>query len=527
VNSVSFSPDGRTLTSGSEGHAVRLWDVVTDHEKAVLAGHSERVTSVGVSPDGRILASGSYDMTIRLWDAATHQEKAVLAGHKSEVTSVSFSPDGRTLASGSRDETVRLWDLATGQEKAVLAGHKNAITSVSFSPDGRTLASGSWDKTVRLWDTATGQEKAVLTGHTGWIVSVSFSPDGRTLASGASENTVRLWDAATGQEKAVLEGNAEGVYSVSFSPDGRTLISGGGDKTIRLLDLSFLHDPRPSEEQLKAAERQYKLRLVNLELQPIPPERHLYRTRPPVPTWSESHPLHWLPAAERGDRQAMLQLGILYDRAHDLPLAETWYRQAAEAGDAEAQTQLADVRRRQVAALWKALPEGRITPSQFDQVLDLCNRVIALDPKDVEAYGRRAQILYLRNETRQAEADLRKVIDLAPEFEGAQGTLGWILITQGRFDEALPFATKAHTLAPDRSDWAINLGHVHLLTSDRQTARQYYEKTIPLIPDEAALKSGPLADLDLFIKKGWQVKACREEAAWLRKRFAEIHAKPH
>ena len=65
------------------------------------------------SPDGKTLASGSPDGTVRLWDLATSRPiGAPLTGHTGLVTSVAFSPDGKTLATGSADDTVRLWDVA-------------------------------------------------------------------------------------------------------------------------------------------------------------------------------------------------------------------------------------------------------------------------------------------------------------------------------------------------------------------------------------------------------------------------------
>jgi WD40 repeat protein len=106
---------------------------------------------VAFSPDGRTLASGSWD-GVRMWDIASGQARTTLTGHTQQVMAVAFSPDGRTLASGSYDRTIRLWDVATEVTRTVLPGHVNTVLALSFSPDGRTLASGSWDGEVRLWD---------------------------------------------------------------------------------------------------------------------------------------------------------------------------------------------------------------------------------------------------------------------------------------------------------------------------------------------------------------------------------------
>ena len=197
ASSVAFSPDGRTLASGSWGGTIRLWDTATAKQKYILIGHTERINSVAFSPDGQTIASGSgiwtrNDNTIRLWDTATAKQKYILQ-RDDAVNTIAFSPDGQTIASGSYD-TIRLWDVATAKQKHILIGHKYSVNSVAFSPDGQTIASGGGDNTIRLWDTATAQQKHILQGHTGGVNSIAFSPGGNILASGSRDGTVLLWE---------------------------------------------------------------------------------------------------------------------------------------------------------------------------------------------------------------------------------------------------------------------------------------------------------------------------------------------
>jgi len=242
VTSVSYSPDGARIASGSRDNTVRVWDARSGAELAVLRGHEEMVASVSYSPDGARIASGSDDNTVRVWDARSGAELAALRGHEGWVTSVSYSPDGARIASGSDDKTVRVWDARSGAELAVLRGHEREVESVSYSPDGARIASGSgasyghMDNTVRVWDARSGAELAVLRGHESQVTSVSYSPDGARIASGSEDNTVRVWNACSGAGLAALRGHEGEVRSVSYSPDGARIASGSDDKTVRVWD---------------------------------------------------------------------------------------------------------------------------------------------------------------------------------------------------------------------------------------------------------------------------------------------------
>ena len=60
---------------------MKLWDVATGKLLATLQGHTDSVSSVAWSPDGKTLASGSGDKTVKLWEAATGKLLATLQGH--------------------------------------------------------------------------------------------------------------------------------------------------------------------------------------------------------------------------------------------------------------------------------------------------------------------------------------------------------------------------------------------------------------------------------------------------------------
>ena len=96
------------------------------------SAHSDFVHSVAFSPNGKTIVSGSQDKTIKVWDAGV-----------SALTPLTPSPDltAPVLVAAS---------LELKAEKQ--SAHSDWVRSVAFSPDGKTIVSGSDDKTIKVWD---------------------------------------------------------------------------------------------------------------------------------------------------------------------------------------------------------------------------------------------------------------------------------------------------------------------------------------------------------------------------------------
>lgn len=127
--SIAYSPNGVLLATS--GMQIKLWHTISGEciqtldqpfnmEERLRAGEREgfhldffgsMVESLAYSPDGKTIAGVGENGLIHLWDIETGKKQHTFSGHKWTVETLAFSPDGTTLASGSHDGTILLWDV--------------------------------------------------------------------------------------------------------------------------------------------------------------------------------------------------------------------------------------------------------------------------------------------------------------------------------------------------------------------------------------------------------------------------------
>ena len=104
IKDLAYKPDGKVIAT-AESNEVRLWDLSNGETlKRFPIEHEEGSYPIALtySPDGKVITTRSWDNTVRLWDAEDGKHLKTLEGHNKRVSIFTYSPNGKVIASGSK-----------------------------------------------------------------------------------------------------------------------------------------------------------------------------------------------------------------------------------------------------------------------------------------------------------------------------------------------------------------------------------------------------------------------------------------
>lgn len=278
VTTLAFSPDGRTLATGTSDGGLRLSDIASGQTR-VLDGHVDDVVFLAFVGDGELLLSASADETASLWRvedgaaletiydyrltsaayssasdqialAASDGTVAVWAGAGEStarrqfdagagVTQLGFTHDGQRLfvaTSGS----LQAWQLepasAPARQLSNTALDELAPRSIALAGDGSRVAVATHDGALRVWAPGASAVVNIDKVEAGDAERVVFSPGGARLLSVGPEGPPRLWDPSNGELVRELPDHPLPATDVAFSADGRQLATVSYDSTLRVYE---------------------------------------------------------------------------------------------------------------------------------------------------------------------------------------------------------------------------------------------------------------------------------------------------
>jgi WD40 repeat protein len=288
IDTVAFSPDGRSFFSGSTDGVIRQWEVHPTIEE-LLAWIPERryipeltcdqrlrfETERQCGPDGAPPPAAVAPKSDPPAEPSSPSRPATApAGTAVRTTSprptpaemasareigrieleagpgvlrsnfgLAVAPDGTRALVGT-DRGLRMYDLGARVPDWKSEGDSLVVVpAMAVGADGRTAVTGSESNNeLATWDTETGEQLQTLDVGAA-VYCLSLSPDSRRVAYGTLAG-LGLWTPGTSNWDQVDDA-IDGVTAVTFSPHGRTLLTGGPDGRPRLWDVSAAGPPKP------------------------------------------------------------------------------------------------------------------------------------------------------------------------------------------------------------------------------------------------------------------------------------------
>jgi len=263
------------LSGGTNGDPVmRLWDLGRGTCVERLVGHEDEVVSLAVDWAAKRALSGGRDHSIRLWDLGTARNIAVIScksacTHWREYLTplcLDMHWPSRRAISGMDNGCLKFWDLET----STCTKYAFFFYNTNFRPDPvprdttclevdwakERAVTGSADKTLKLWDTSLDQPKCLLRlhGHTGPITGLAVDwAEQRALSSAAGDPSLRLWSLSGGEclrQLPVGEQAEGGCGALCLAVDWPSGVAASGSSAC----LHFSEIEAPCSDQGAAAE---------------------------------------------------------------------------------------------------------------------------------------------------------------------------------------------------------------------------------------------------------------------------------
>ncbi len=155
VLTLAYSPRGAMLACAGQDLTIRILDPVSGRQRTLLRGHNDAVTCLCFTPDGRSLFTGSADKTIKHWPAARPPLRpvAVVRAHGNQTWVALLMADGKGLITAGADGTVKIQPRSQVGTDVVLQTPTGFAYALAFSPGGKILAVGSGDHSIKLFET--------------------------------------------------------------------------------------------------------------------------------------------------------------------------------------------------------------------------------------------------------------------------------------------------------------------------------------------------------------------------------------
>lgn len=267
VNTITISPDGKYIVSGSDDNTIKILDFKTaECLKTIKAFYDGFTLNSGIKSslifnEEKIifLSKGYFGCrsgeigTIRILDIKTDECLKDLDLSNNYINLIVISPDRKFIVTDYDHwngdycyQNIQILDSKTGMRLKTLEENNNFIFSLAISSNGKYIISGNgyYDEynylrgMIRIWDIKRGTCLKTLENNES-INSIAISSNGKYIVSGSCDNLIKIWKFSTGECLNTLEGHKDSIHSIVISLDEKYIVSGSADNTIKIWDFKM------------------------------------------------------------------------------------------------------------------------------------------------------------------------------------------------------------------------------------------------------------------------------------------------
>ncbi|KAJ3260616.1 hypothetical protein HK103_000226 [Boothiomyces macroporosus] len=215
VNEVVFHPNGAVLASCAgtlkvtlDDYKIKFFDLQKQNSKRGFRYLSDAypVRSISFHPSGEFIISGTDHHAVRLFDIQTMKvfiPSNAADHHQGAITKVRYASNGQTFASCSIDGSIKIYDTVSGRcVNTISKAHDGAsVIGIEFTKSNSYLLSTGLDGKGKLWDMGSGK---VVCTYSGAFQKFDCAPmtfsynEEYIIGSDSSNHTICVWNSRNG-----------------------------------------------------------------------------------------------------------------------------------------------------------------------------------------------------------------------------------------------------------------------------------------------------------------------------------------
>ena len=233
ILTMSVSPDGKYLFSGSRDKNGIIWDLQSGKEVFRQTSHSKMIYASDIDSSNSLVATGAWDGTIQVWNFKTSSHLNTF--RMEDINDCKFNPVNNSVIAFATSLDLIIWNYKTNTLDTIAYNQQGGFTSISFSSDGLYLAAGNWRGDIIIWNTKTKNlDHTFEFASQSRVIDIAFRPGTYQLTAITPDRIITQFDVASKSIASTVVYPSKKVkpikeYSISYNRLGSLLAIGSSD----------------------------------------------------------------------------------------------------------------------------------------------------------------------------------------------------------------------------------------------------------------------------------------------------------